>query len=563
MNTKNEIIENILSKFENVKRTSNGWQACCPAHPDNKPSLAITIKQQKVLLHCFAGCAAEKIVTAAGLEWTDMFFDGQQSPRVAKRYSYRDESGELLYQVLRYEPKDFKVRRPDGEGGWIYNLRDTRKVPFRLDKVQKTDWVLITEGEKDALTARDMGLVSTTNPGGAGKWRPEYNECFRGKKVRIIADSDEVGQKHARSVATQLYEIAAYVKVLTLPGAKDLSEWVEAGGTRKQLIQLLKATPRVTADAVEAWRALDDKNGFRLTLLGDLLVEPEEKVSWTVDGLLPAGGVSLLVAKPKTGKSTLARGCAISVARGKKFLGRPTSPGKVVYLALEEKKGEVRKHFEDLGADGSEPIFVHCAAAPQDAVGELLELVKRVRPALVIIDPILRLTRLRDANDYAQVNLAMEPLVVMAREFNTHLLLVYHMGKGERVDATDQILGSTAFFAAVDTALMMKRTDRFRTIQSCQRYGEDLPETVLEFDADRRRMSLGTSKAEAEVKRVEDEIVSVLTKSKTRLDEAAINAAIEGRNELKRSALRSLVKAGTIQRGGEGKKGKPYMYSLS
>ena len=90
-----------------------------------------------------------------------------------------------------------------------------------------------------------------------------------------------------------------------------------------------------------------------------------------------------------------------------------------------------------------------------------------------------------------------------------------------------------------------------------------MPETVLDFEPDQRRMSLGVLKADAELKRVEDEIISVLRKGTIGMEEAVINAEIEGRNELKRVALRSLVKAGRIQRDGEGKKGAPYLYSIS
>jgi putative DNA primase/helicase len=564
MNTTTQIAAGILSKFKNVKETATGWQASCPAHQDNRPSLSISVTDQKVLLHCFAGCETADILVAAGLDWADLHMDEGHQLRIVANYDYQDESGDLLYQVVRYQPKDFKVRRPDGNGGWIYNINDTRRVPYRLPQLREAEHILILEGEKDADNAAEMRFAATTNPSGAGKWRPEYNEYFRGKKVRIIPDADEVGWKHAQAVACQLFPVAKDVKVVRLPAGKDLSEWRDNGGTREHLIQIMKATPTLTAATVEAWRNSNtSKDGFRLTKLGDLLDEPEEKVSWTAEGLLPIGGVSLLVAKPKTGKSTLARGCAMAVARGKKFLGRRTVPGKVVYLALEEKRAEVRKHFTDMGADGSEQIFIHCATAPQDAVTELRELVKRERPALVIIDPILRLARLKDANDYAQVNLAMEPFIAMAREFEAHLMLVYHLGKGERSDATDQILGSTAFYAAVDTALIMKRSERYRTIQSSQRYGEDMPETVLEFDAVRRRITLGAPKAEAEIMRVEEEILAVLKKSKTEMDEKEIDAAVARRNKLKRSALRSLVKNGRVSRTGEGKKGAPYLYAIS
>jgi len=560
----NKAIARILSKFKNVKETPpTGWKASCPAHDDNNPSLSISVKDQRVLLHCFAGCETADVLTATGLEWVDLHLDDGQ-PRVVAKYDYCDEGGRLLYQVVRYQPKNFKVRRPDGNGGWIYNLDGTRRVPYRLEELREADRVIIAEGEKDADTALEFGFDATTNPGGAGKWRSEYNEHFRGKKVRIIPDTDDTGWKHAHSVACQLFDVAKDIKIVRLPGGKDISEWHDSGGTPEQLIQLMKATPPLTAATVQAWRISNSKkDGFRLTQLCDLLNEPEEEVSWTADGLLPSGGVSLLVAKPKTGKSTLSRGCALAVARGEKFLGRGTVRGKVIYLALEEKRAEVRKHFADLGADGSEQIFIHCATAPQDAIEELLQLVKRVRPALVIVDPILRLARLRDANDYAQVNLAMEPFIAMAREFDTHLMLVYHLGKGVRADAADQILGSTAFFAAVDTVLIMNRSERYRTIQSRQRYGEDMPETVLEFDAEQRRITLGAPKTEVEITRLEEEILTVLKKSKSAMREPEINDAIDGRTEVKRSALRSLVKKGKVQHTGAGRKGDPYHYSIS
>jgi RecA-family ATPase len=231
--------------------------------------------------------------------------------------------------------------------------------------------------------------------------------------------------------------------------------------------------------------------GLALTRLGDLLNEPEEQVAWLVDKVLPAGGFSLLVAKPKAGKSTLARNLALAVAQGRDFFGKPTQQGPVIYFALEEKRSEVKKHFRDMGATGDEEIYVFAASAPVDALKQLRAIAEEKKPALIIVDPLFRLTRVKDGNDYAQVTAALEPLLVLARETGAHVLCVHHLGKGERRDDGDGILGSTAIFAAVDTALIMKRTDRYRTISSQQRYGEDLPETVLHFDPTTRTVSLG------------------------------------------------------------------------
>jgi len=149
-------IENIVSQFKNVTQTPTGWQALCPGHDDHKPSLGIFVKNRKVVLHCFGGCETAKVLVAAGLEWADLYLDGERHPQVVAKYDYRDEAGELLYQVLRYEPKTFKVRRPDGQGGWEYNLNGTRRVPYRLDKLGAASRVVITEGEKDADTATEM-----------------------------------------------------------------------------------------------------------------------------------------------------------------------------------------------------------------------------------------------------------------------------------------------------------------------------------------------------------------------------------------------------------------------
>ena len=93
---------------------------------------------------------------------------------------------------------------------------------------------------------------------------------------------------------------------------------------------------------------------------------------------------------------------------------------------------------------------------------------------------------------------------MLARETGAHVLCVHHAGKSER-EGGDSILGSTAIFAAVDTALMMKRTERYRTVSSVQRYGEDLPETVLRFDSATRMVSLGESKEQEEEKRIAKE----------------------------------------------------------
>ncbi len=248
----------ILSRVDKVRRSGNGWVARCPAHDDRIESLAIAVQAEKILLHCHAGCTIEKIVAAVGLKISDLFTEGKSGLRIAATYDYLDERGDLLFQVVRLVPKSFKQRRPDGRGRWIWNLKGVPSVLYCLPELLRTKYVLIPEGEKDVETARSMGFAATCNPGGAGKWRDEYSEQLRGKRVMVIADADEPGRKHAQQVAASLAGKVETLKVLELPGAKDLTEWVERGGTREQLLEILRldgesAQPAAILDAVQGY----------------------------------------------------------------------------------------------------------------------------------------------------------------------------------------------------------------------------------------------------------------------------------------------------------------------
>jgi 5S rRNA maturation endonuclease (ribonuclease M5) len=165
-------------------------------------------------------------------------------------YEYADELGEPVFQVLRYVPKAFRQRRPDGKGGWIWNLRGVRRLLYRLPELlaaDPTQTVFICEGEKDVDRLRSLGLVATTNPGGAGKWQREYAEALRGRRVVVIADNDEPGRRHAVDMARSLDGAAAKHCVLALPGLdanrKDVSDWLDAGHTADELERLAHAMP--------------------------------------------------------------------------------------------------------------------------------------------------------------------------------------------------------------------------------------------------------------------------------------------------------------------------------
>jgi putative DNA primase/helicase len=207
----------ILKKLEGVFETTNGWQARCPAHDDAKANLSIAEDGGKLLLHCHAGCATTDVVQAMGLEMRDLFSDKGEQAKVVARYNYDDADGQLLLQIVRDNHKNFRARRPDGNGGWVYSTAEVKLVPYRLPMILRSKRVLITEGEKDADTGvRKLRLPSTTNPFGAGKWREEFSAYFTGKSVALCPHNDDAGRKHMQSVACSLFPVAKKIKSLAL-----------------------------------------------------------------------------------------------------------------------------------------------------------------------------------------------------------------------------------------------------------------------------------------------------------------------------------------------------------
>jgi hypothetical protein len=305
-----------------------------------------------------------------------------------------------------------------------------------------------------------------------------------------------------------------------------------------------------------------NRKSLEFARLGDLLAEPDVEILWVVDQLLPAGGLSAMVAKPKVGKSTLARCIALAVSRGENVLGRKTKRGSVLYLALEESKHQIKAHFRALGA-ADDDVHVYAGRAPSDALLELRGAAAEHKPVLIVIDTLFRLTRVKDANDYAQVTAALDPLLALARELGTHVMFLHHSPKGDPRQAIDAALGSTAIAGSVDTLVVLRRGDRFRTIITEQREGEGFPEEMtLDFDSESRDVALGTTRQDADDSEAGREILAWLRTQSEPVDEKTIHEAVEGRRATKQRALRRLVDDGGVERTGGGKRNDPYLYAV-
>tara|TARA_B100001123_G_scaffold338422_1_gene383076 strand:+ start:1552 stop:3771 length:2220 start_codon:yes stop_codon:yes gene_type:complete len=262
--------------------TSGGYNGLCQAHDDRSPSLSITLENDRILLYCYTGCNIDDICLSLGIEQTDLFahknekqinkepvqlkivkeqkrmkaninpedkvvfFSSKHQKNVTEsvRYSYFNADGKTACHVIRSDPKDFRPMTPDG----FLDLEGVERLPYRLPEllqgINDSKTILILEGEKDVDRAMAMGLIATTFVGGAGKWRDEYSEYFRGADVVLIPDNDKPGLKGMTEIATKLHGTAARMRMLELPRlgprqekhGKDFSDWAELEGNTADVL---------------------------------------------------------------------------------------------------------------------------------------------------------------------------------------------------------------------------------------------------------------------------------------------------------------------------------------
>jgi putative DNA primase/helicase len=134
------------------RRNGKGWKLHCPAHEDEHPSLDLEEKGDSMLFFCRAGCTQNAVISALRARGLWQEEEKKSRSQIVTAYPYRDELAELLYEVVRYEPKNFRQRRPDGKGGWRWNLDGVRRVPYRLPELlaAKPDRCSSPRGRKTA-----------------------------------------------------------------------------------------------------------------------------------------------------------------------------------------------------------------------------------------------------------------------------------------------------------------------------------------------------------------------------------------------------------------------------
>jgi hypothetical protein len=171
--------------------------------------------------------------------------------RVVATYDYESETGALLFQVVRLDPKGFRQRRPNGQGGWVWSIQGVPQVPYRLPDLMNAAadkrTILIVEGEKDVENLLQRGIAATCNAGGAGKWGVKHSQYLRGADVVLVPDNDFSGADHMNKVGYSLRGIAASIRILELPNLQekgDITDWLDAGHSPQELLELMAQAPK-------------------------------------------------------------------------------------------------------------------------------------------------------------------------------------------------------------------------------------------------------------------------------------------------------------------------------
>lgn len=422
----------------------------------------------------------------------------------------------------------------------------------------KSKSLFIVEGESDALTLWWHRRAALGVPGATMTHVLAREDVAWADRVVIIREPGDAGAKFVVSAAKRLREVGFSGEIVqaSLNPHKDASDLhIAVNGDRTKFGSLLDdAVGRAVPAVIESETA--KAGGLGVLTDDDLIARATDTTTWLVEGLLPAAGLMLMSARPKVGKSELARVLAKAVATGAEFLGRRCLEGKVVWVGLEESAAHLRDRIEALGLLGLGIQWVVERPA-QDETKWLRDVVARYKPDLLVIDTIARLLRIEDVNSYSEVARATQIMLDLRSEFGTAFVAIHH---NNRADST---LGSVQWEAFCDTIMLLTRSPQNeRFVRTTQRNGTDMESALLERDDDTGWITIAESKAMADQRAAEERILrymSTLGRPATREEMARHCGRLIGSG---RAAVDALVAAGLLKSKGTGTRSDPRLYEV-
>lgn len=472
-------LQELRAMLENTKSSSYGFNARCPAHPDAKNSLSVAERDGKILLKCFAGCSIDAVCSALSLRLEDLFAGTRKergastvgnARREVTAYKYRDQSGKVLYEHVRFEPKDFRHRRYDELGKIHWNLDGVIRVPYRLPELIQakaagvTD-IYLAEGEKDVDKLAKLGLTSSN----LKTWKPEFNEFVRDMNVIIVRDHDKPGVALASSTANAINH-ANSVRIVDLfdgeplpdKQGKDLSDWIHI---QQQIVDdestIVSRFLKATAQNVSL-QYLEAGNGVRPLEVKQMSKIEAEQVEWLWPPLLPLGTFCILEGQEGCGKTFTVCAVASAITRGAGLPGvandQHVEPSNVLLISAEDSLSSVLKpRLATMGAD-TDRIFASDEPFSLDEAGiHRLDLaMEQAKPKLVVIDPLFSYTGRINLNNDNEIRSITDQLKRLAEKHSCTILGIRHIGKSKGMgDARSAGLNGIAWRASARSVLLM------------------------------------------------------------------------------------------------------------
>ena len=396
---------------------------------------------------------------------------------IQRIYSYYDADGAEAYQACRLYPKSFRLRRPDGKGGYIHSVKDIEPLPYNLPAImQHADQpVFIVEGEKCADALIEAGLVATTNHGGSGKWLDTHSAHLAGRSVVVLPDNDQAGRTHADKVIASLWGKAERIKRVDLPGLPDKGDVADflAAHTLDELMDIVRSAPVVAAQPEAGDEpAIEDADGNVIEPFETLdqdAVWSMPPVEFLIDQLLPEKAFTMMYGSPGSGKSFLAIDMALSVANGVPWQGYETKRGAVLYIAGEGVGGfgqRWKAWSKHKGMDKTPDMHVLPVAVnfmDEEEITRLLYTIDRLDKqfSMVVVDTVHRSMHGAEENSASEMARFIDACDTIQRHTGGTMLAVHHSGKNSAQGAR----GSNSLLGAVSTSLMVGKSDDIVTLR--------------------------------------------------------------------------------------------------
>jgi len=495
-----------------------------PGHSKRDRGTSITLKQDApdgVVVHCHNGSPSDALAVKDQLREAGFLPKFERSkvgrndnlPPVAvardhgvhlspgqsivATFEYIDLDGHVRYRTHRIEPsrdgtgKEFRYDRPSGET-WLPGLGDELQLPYGLASVAMADPsadLYLVEGERkaDKLISWGLQALSLKN---IDKWFERFAGSFKGRRVFILPDNDEAGERYAAKAAELVGPNASIVRVPGLGDGGDILDW---DGGPADLVALSNGTHATSQS---------DERLLPYEWVGD--VEPVIDGFWLIEDWLPKTGIAAIYGHPGSGKSFLALHMAAHVAQGATWHDRHVEQGLVVYVVAEGQTGfknriVAMRASGELSADAPFvliPTPIDLQSVEGDA-GALAATIRKVvggtgmKLGMVVVDTLSKTFGAGKENTDDMVSY-VNNCQRIASEFDCLTVVVHHRPKESE---SRDLRGHSSLRGNIDTAILVEAGDIKTATTLKQKDGEDNQRIRFSLE----RVIIGTDKRGKEI----------------------------------------------------------------